>query len=175
MLIHDRSSIEKHWTTFWFMIMFPLTISRSTSNLSQTTETILHYLHEATEVLGDCREYLCFSRCFRITNDYVFTEGKIMYGIAILMDDNGPLTRYAMLRVAHALVMPGTFSPPPWVSDPDMHPGTCVAHVPWCMPGSLTSGFLWSRWRGKRSRHSWHSRRMRNRQFGVSGKKPMHR
>ena len=35
-------------------------------------------------------------------------------------------------------------------------------HVPWCMPGSLTSGFLWSRWRGKRSRHS---RRMRNPQF----------
>ena len=32
--------------------------------------------------------------------------------------------------------------------DPDMHHGTCVTHVPWCMPGSLTSGFLWSRWRG---------------------------
>ena len=26
------------------------------------------------------------------------------------------------------------------VSDPDMHHGTCVAHVPWCMSGSLTSG-----------------------------------
>ena len=34
---------------------------------------------------------------------------------------------------------------------------TCI--VPWCMPGSLLSRFLWSRWRGKRSRHS---RRMRN-------------
>ena len=46
---------------------------------------------------------------------------------------------------------------PPWnpngprVSDPDMHHGTCVVHVPWCMPGSLTGGFLWSQWRGKRS------------------------
>ena len=39
----------------------------------------------------------------------------------------------------------------PRVSSPDMHHGTCVTHVPWCMPGSLTSGFLWSRWRGKRS------------------------
>ena len=38
--------------------------------------------------------------------------------------------------------MPGTFSPPPRVSDPDMHHGTCVTHVPWCMTGSLTSGFL---------------------------------
>ena len=43
--------------------------------------------------------------------------------------------------------MPGTFSPPPRVSDSDMHHGTCVTHVPWCMPGSLTSYFLWSRWR----------------------------
>ena len=34
------------------------------------------------------------------------------------------------------------------VSDLDMHYGTCVKHVPWCMPGSLTSDFLWSRWRG---------------------------
>ena len=66
--------------------------------------------------------------------------------------------------------MPGTFSPPPRSCDPDMHHGTCVTHVPWCMPGSLTSGFLWSRWRGKRSRHS---RRMRNPQFYVSGKKPI--
>ena len=26
------------------------------------------------------------------------------------------------------------------VSDPGMHYGTCVTHVPWCMSGSLTSG-----------------------------------
>ena len=25
------------------------------------------------------------------------------------------------------------------VSDPDMHQCTCVAHVPWCLPGSLTN------------------------------------
>ena len=50
---------------------------------------------------------------------------------------------------AHAPGMPGTFSPRPRVSDPDMHHGTCVTHVPWCMLGSLTNGFLWSRSRGK--------------------------
>ena len=50
---------------------------------------------------------------------------------------------------AHAPGMPGTFSPYPQVSDPDMHHGTCVTHVPWCMPGSLISGFLWNRRRGK--------------------------
>ena len=83
---------------------------------------------------------------------------------------NGPLARYVKLRVAHAPGMPGTFSPPPQVSDPGMHHGTCVMHVPWCMPGSLTSGFLWSRWRVKRSRHS---QRMRNSQDYVSGKRPI--
>ena len=74
------------------------------------------------------------------------------------------------MLVAHAPGMAGTFSPPPRVSDPDMHHGTCVTHVPWCMPGSLTSGFRWSRWRRKRPRHS---RRMRNPQFSVSGQRPI--
>ena len=41
----------------------------------------------------------------------------------------------------------GNVFPAPRVSDPDTHHGTCVTHVPWCMTGSLTSGFLWSRWR----------------------------
>ena len=79
----------------------------------------------------------------------------------------GPLTRYVKLWVVYAPGMPGTFSPPPPVSDPDIHHGTCVTHVPWCMPGSLTSGFLWSRLRGKRSRC------IHNPQFHVSGKRPM--
>ena len=59
-----------------------------------------------------------------------------------------PLARYVNLRVAHAPGMPGTFFPPPRVSNPDMHHDTCVTHVPWCRPGSLTCGFLWSRWGG---------------------------
>ena len=37
-----------------------------------------------------------------------------------------PLTRHVKLRVVHASGMPGTFSPPPRVSDPDLHHGTCV-------------------------------------------------
>ena len=83
---------------------------------------------------------------------------------------HGPLNRYVKQWVAHAPGMPETFSLLPQVSDPDMHPVTCVTHVPWRMPESLTSGFLWSRWRGKRSRYF---RRMRNPQFYVSGRRPM--
>ena len=69
------------------------------------------------------------------------------------------------IAVAHAPGMPGTFSPPSDASDPDMHHGTCVTHVPWCMPGSLTSGFLWSRRRVKA--FPAHAQRY------VSGKRPM--
>ena len=83
---------------------------------------------------------------------------------------HGPLIRYVKLRVVPAPGMSEKFSPPPRVSDLDMHHVTCVTRVPWCISGSLTSGFLWRRWRGKLSRHS---RRMRNPQFYVSGKKPM--
>ena len=61
-------------------------------------------------------------------------------------------------------------SRPPRVSDPDMHHDTCVTHMSWCLPGSLTSGFLLSWWRGKAS---WHSRCMRNLQFCVSGNRSM--
>ena len=53
----------------------------------------------------------------------------------------GPLARYLKLRVTHAPGMPETFPPPPRVSDSDMHHGTWVTHVPWCMPGLLTCGF----------------------------------
>ena len=95
---------------------------------------------------------------------------NFMIGYQESDDSNGLLAWYLVLRVAHAPGMPGMFSPPPQVSDPDMHHGTGLKHVTWCMPGSLFSGFPWSRWRGKRSRHS---RRMRNPQYYVSGKKPM--
>ena len=78
---------------------------------------------------------------------------------------HGPLARYLKLRVAHAPGMLGTVSPP--------HHGLaiprCITAL-WCMLVSLTSGFLWSRWRGKCSRHFWH---MHNPQFYVPGKRPM--
>ena len=69
---------------------------------------------------------------------------------------NGPLfsREWASCQIrkiagARAPGMPRTFSSSPQVSDPDMHHGPCVTHVPWCMPGSLTSGFFWNWRRGK--------------------------
>ena len=79
---------------------------------------------------------------------------------------NGSVTRYVKLRVTRAPGIPGMFSTPPRVSDPAMQHGTCVTHAPWWMLWSLNSGFLWSQWRGKPSRHS---RRMRNFAYLVGG------
>ena len=42
----------------------------------------------------------------------------------------------------------------PQVSDPGMHHGTCMTHVPWCMSGSLTLVGIENLYR--------HSQRMRN-------------
>ena len=112
--------------------------------------------------------FTSYHKCFI----YVMPKLQMYMTIFLEILQYGPLARYVKLRVAHAPGMPGTFSPSPRVSDPDMHHGTCVTHVPWCMSGSLISSFPWRRWRGKRSRHS---RRMRNPQFCVSGKRPMPR
>ena len=53
-----------------------------------------------------------------------------------------PLTRYIELQVEPA---PGTVYPrqlqrKPLASEPGMHHGTCVTHLPWCLSGSLTCG-----------------------------------
>ena len=121
---------------------------------------------------------MLWSGNYLITWDQLMNDGNILIPQRWLTNENlcrhphsssshGSLARYVKLRLAHA---PGTFSPPPWVSDPDMHHGTSVTHVPRCMLGLLISGFLWSQWRGKRSRYS---RRTRNPQFDISSKRPM--
>ena len=53
----------------------------------------------------------------------------------------------------------------PLVSDPGMHHGTCVTHVPWCMSGSLSRG-------GGENVHGIPGACAT--QFYVSRKRPMH-
>ena len=142
--------------------------------------------------LPNCSPVCFWTHIFFIVSDYIAhypSNTRFVFQIKI-WDGNGPhswliccmicynsmihglLARYVKLRVAHVPGMPGTLFPPPRVSDPDMHHGTCVTHVPWCMPGSLTTSFLWSGWRVKRSPHF---RCMRNPQFYISGKRPFER
>ena len=80
------------------------------------------------------------------------------------------LSRCITLRVAHAPGIPGTSSTPRTSRETaslrsrhasrHVRPARAVMHV----------GNTYSRWRGKRSRHS---RCMRNPQFYLSGKRPM--
>ena len=111
--------------------------------------------------------WLWLNDCSIVFLKFAIDHGKAGLCFQFYWTINGPLTRYIKLRVANAPRIPGTFSPSLQVSDLDMHHGTCVTHVPSCMPESLTSGFIWSLRRGK---GSWHCRCMRNPQFHVSGK-----
>ena len=87
-----------------------------------------------------------FACCFQ----YIFRKptilGHFWYTLTGLRY-HGPLAIYVHLRVGYVPGMPRTFSPPPQVSDPGMHHGTYLMHVPWCLPGSLTNFFFSSRWR----------------------------
>ena len=80
--------------------------------------------------------------CHQATSHYL---GQWWPSVPFFLAFHGPLARYVKLRIVHAPGMPGTFSPSSRVSNLDMHHGTYVMHVPWWMPGSLTTGFLWSR------------------------------
>ena len=65
---------------------------------------------------------------------------RVDEGPSTLFHGNGPLARYVKLRVAHAPGMPGTLQRKPLVSEPGMHHGTCVTHVPWCTSRLLARG-----------------------------------
>ena len=80
---------------------------------------------------------------------FVFAYASMCFRLYVWMWSTWASCQIRKIAGAHAPGMPGTFSPSPQVSDPDMHHGTCVTHVPWCMPGSLTIGFLWNWRRGK--------------------------
>ena len=105
-------------------------------------------------VLCDCNnssQELCARPCFM----FVFVSWRLISAISFRITSlapgqsydrpNGPLTRYVKLRVAHAPGMRERFPchrlhRKPLVSDPVMHHGTCVTHVPWCISGLLTRG-----------------------------------
>ena len=108
---------------------FTLFSGRQRSDLRYALGTLRRQCHKVDDIVvtGWTGEISTFSNWFTRGSRYV-----------VLRDV--PLARYVILLVAHAPGMPGTFSPLPRVSDPDIHHGTCVTHVPWCMPGSLTSG-----------------------------------
>ena len=112
-----------------------LTRNFSASRISGSRSTLSKSFSTAPKYVFSCCQKLC-GFC-KIKNLHQSRDHKV----------HGPLTRCTKLQVAHAPGMPITFSPSPRVSDPDMHRGTCVTHVPWCIPGSLTNRFLWSWWR----------------------------
>ena len=70
-------------------------------------------------------------------------DNRLIYlnGIMCRVQVWWPWAFYQMRKIAGCACArnAGNVSPSPRVSDPDMHHGTCVTHVQWCMPGSITS------------------------------------
>ena len=91
-----------------------------------------------TKTLYTCPEGLIWltMNVFDMGEKRRFYQSRYLQEIILRYQNNGcvhgPLTRYVKLRVAYAPGMPGTFSPALRASDPDMHHGMCVKHVPWC-------------------------------------------
>ena len=115
------------------------------------------------------KHYLIFYIRNSYTSTHVSARGYDSSEETVIGQHNGPVGYVWLSGCARAGNAESVF-PPPRVSDPNIHHGTRVTHVPWCMPGSLSSSFSWSRWVGKRSRHS---RRMHIPQSYVSGKRPI--
>ena len=178
--ISDYQADKRQITSSW--IFQTVSMDKLLWRYHRTGKQMPTVLLEATKPTNRCRSRRISLRKYKIYLDfqsYPNTEmsqvvKSLLHGWNVSSmqhaQHHGPLARYVKWRVAHAPGMPGTFSSPPWVSDPDTYHGMCVTHVLWCKPGSLTTSFLWSQGRGKRS---WHSRSMRNQQFYVSGKRPM--
>ena len=99
-----------------------------------------------------------------------YTTSSSQSTLQARMHIHGPLTRYVKLRVAHAPRMPGTFPPPPTSKETasyrSRHASRHVSHARAMMHFEINN----PQWRGK---HSRHSRRMRNPQSSISGKRPM--
>ena len=137
------------WTTFYTLVLF-IAINSNTLNREQSSFG-LPFRHWYLCVIHNRKSpVIHFANSLGAANySLLFARTLILWPDKVTISAHGPLARYVKLRFAHAPGMPGTLSPLPRVSDPDMHHGTCVTHVPWCMSGSLTGDFLWNRWRGR--------------------------
>ena len=93
--------------------------------------TSLLYVSDAYRLVDqlNCRPLIIDGCIYARLNAYINSIGRNfdLYNFYTL---HGPVTRYVKLGIAHAPGMPGTSCPPSRVSDPDMHHGTCVTHMP---------------------------------------------
>ena len=80
---------------------------------------------------------LTLSTHWNVPNNYIVT---IQLSISWASYQIGKIAGCACAGNAGIVSPRRRFQRRPLVSDPGMHHGTCVTHVPWCMSGSLTCG-----------------------------------
>ena len=155
MLLFSGWFLHQWWDVCQLCSLLPPRWTRGLQECSNSSCTLpLLWVSEEVRMIEIHNLYLTSGFVFKISKKTTADNGCFLINNVMW-----PWASYQIRKIAGARVC-----------DPDMHHGTCVTHVPWCMPWLLTSGFLWSWRRGKCSRYS---RRMRNAQFYVSGKRPI--
>ena len=97
-------------------------------------------------------EKIAYSNTCKLGHKSFKATGRILWLLMPLLpglsDPQQPWASYQIRKIAGCAcagnagnVFPcRRFQGNPLISDPGMHHGTCVTHVPWCMSGSLTCG-----------------------------------
>ena len=132
---HKSNKIKENSNTVRHLIMGQIT---TTQNLVAIKE--VRHAGQRLDVWYYAYQRITRSHiCQHLMTDIMNVSSGLVIGW--IPTDHWPFARYVKLRVTHAPGILEQFLPPLRVSDPDMHHDTCVSHVPWCMSGSLTSGF----------------------------------
>ena len=138
LVINDRKQILRHSLFFNWCQIHHLHILHSQyceCNFIIYTKDTGHCIDacEWGKIGTACQESMSFDNTLTLMHNWL--EKVTQDEFIMKYSTHGPLASYVNLRVTHASGMPGTFPRHRGLSDPDMHHGTCVPHVPWCMPG----------------------------------------
>ena len=95
-----------------------------------------------------CRDFSQYTDCDRRIRVLIWFDLPISVSSCIKINSLMSWASYQIRKIAGCACtgIAGNVSPhrriqrKPRVSDPGMHHGTCVTHVPWCMSGLLTRG-----------------------------------
>ena len=180
--LHERHDVTNHWQLDWFVRQLVQAV-HCWPFVSRINRWIPFKITTDTESVSvSFRHRVCIfplrTTCDATQNKYTLIPKANFRILKLAMHEdfhwpsfepplNRSLTRYLNVRVAHVPGREGRERFPRHrpqrklqVSDPGMHHTRALVHVGIANP--------W--WRGKRYRHS---RRMRNPQFYVSGKRPI--
>ena len=106
---------------------------------------IVYHINECRNISRDLDHWKCRLISYNVFNFFFFLGGAVEGSLKETCVT--PRTSYQTRKIANCIRRECREHFPrhrlqrkPLVSDPGMHHGSCIKHVPWCMSGSLTRG-----------------------------------